>query len=265
MKYIEAGYNWHYYAPHNVEHKKDETESLLYLFHTPAVLVLFGKRQTVDRGNIVILSKGTAHSIIAPADLATTDYFMIDWVTFTMEGGDRDILRSTPFDQVAEIRQPELISNMIMNCCLMKLDKGESESYALTQLLYAMFACIGALWQDAEELHSLKQKYPEIVQLHRKIFEEPQQDWNLDRMCRMTHFSVSLLEKLYKQFYGVSCVDDVITSRLTFAKHLLITTNETIAEVAEKSGFHSYNHFARTFKKEIGHSPLEFRREYNQY
>lgn len=171
MKYIEAGYNWHYCAPYIVDHKKDETESILYLFHTPAVLILSGKQYAVDLGNITLIPKGTAHSIIAP-----TDYYMIDWVTFAMEGSDKDILRFMPLGQVIEIRQPELLSNMIMNCCLMKLDKGESESYALTQLLNAIFACIGALRQDAEELHSFKQKYPEILQLRRMIFEEPQQD-----------------------------------------------------------------------------------------
>ena len=44
------------------------------------------------------------------------------------------------------------------------------------------------------------------------------------------------------------------------AKRLLVHTDSTIATIAERLGFEEATHFSKFFKREVGHTPAEFRR-----
>lgn len=48
--------------------------------------------------------------------------------------------------------------------------------------------------------------------------------------------------------------------RIEKSQELLLTTQKTIAKIAEESGFLSNEVFIRTFKKETGITPGEFRK-----
>ncbi|MBQ8962141.1 MAG: helix-turn-helix transcriptional regulator [Ruminococcus sp.] len=262
MKFKNAGYNWHYCAPYYISHDKDEDENIIYFFHTPAVLTVSGREYSVDYGNIVIIKKGEPHSVTS-----STGFYMLDWVSFSLDKNDINVLNSLflPFNEIMDLRYPDTMSNMVMNMCLIMKIENTNNDATLVQLLTAAFFCISSLRQDSEDLSRLKIAHPEILKLRRKIFEEPQLDWTIESMCRETLISASMLQKLYRMFFDVSCKEDVIASRISHAKHLLISTNDSIAEVAEKCGFNSYSHFSRTFKKQMLRSPLEFRHEYDIY
>ena len=47
--------------------------------------------------------------------------------------------------------------------------------------------------------------------------------------------------------------------RIDRAKELLDFTDESIADIAEASGFSDQNYFARTFKKVTGMTPTQYR------
>ena len=66
---------------------------------------------------------------------------------------------------------------------------------------------------------------------------------------------------LYKQQFGVSCMDDVIDFRLRKAKDLLAYTGHSIAEIAEQCGYKNTEHFCRQFRKNAGTTPGRFRKE----
>ena len=83
-------------------------------------------------------------------------------------------------------------------------------------------------------------------------------------MCSMIHCKKSRLHKLYKQKYSVTCVEDVTVSRIHLAKTLLFSTDLTVSEVADQSGFHSYENFFRTFRKHVGMTPKMFREQRQQ-
>lgn len=69
------------------------------------------------------------------------------------------------------------------------------------------------------------------------------------------------LSNLFKKRTGTNFIDYVIGRRIERSKQLLITTNDTIEEVAAKVGYDESNYFRRLFKKTVGVSPREFRRQ----
>ena len=53
----------------------------------------------------------------------------------------------------------------------------------------------------------------------------------------------------------------VLQARLRQAQHLLLTTPDTVAGVAARSGFASSYYFCRVFRRQFQTTPTAFRRE----
>lgn len=77
------------------------------------------------------------------------------------------------------------------------------------------------------------------------------------RMCRL---SQSHFTRVFKEITGRSPQQFIIDLRVGRAKELLNYTDMNISEIAEASGFHDQNYFARVFKKAAGVTPSEYRK-----
>lgn len=68
---------------------------------------------------------------------------------------------------------------------------------------------------------------------------------------------------LFKKETGINFSDYVINYRMTVARQLLRTGDNTICEVGEKVGYDDSKYFSRIFKKNIGVTPGEYRKLYD--
>ena len=74
------------------------------------------------------------------------------------------------------------------------------------------------------------------------------------------HLSAGYLQILYKKMFGVSCMDDVITSRIRMAREQLAYTEKPVSEIADSCGYRNVEHFCRQFRQQTGLTPGTFRR-----
>ena len=72
--------------------------------------------------------------------------------------------------------------------------------------------------------------------------------------------SYSGFQHLYKKFFGVSVMDDILKSRFLRAEKLLMTTSLSIKSVAQQCGYISEYSFMRKFKEIYGMTPTEYRK-----
>ena len=113
---------------------------------------------------------------------------------------------------------------------------------------------------------SIRNNFPtstqeQIEHLHFEIHSEPQRNWNLTEIAARYHLSIGYFQRLYKERYGISIIEDVLNARLERAKWLLTHTELRVAEIAEQVGFGSNAHFMRQFRSKVGMTALEYRRE----
>lgn len=107
--------------------------------------------------------------------------------------------------------------------------------------------------------HMEQMHYSELVALRRDIYAHPETKWNLDMCCARLNISRSHFQKLYRSTFDVNCMRDIRRSKLSYARKLLVTTNDTLQDIAEKCGY-DYSHFMRAFNSEVGMTPTQYRR-----
>ena len=78
-------------------------------------------------------------------------------------------------------------------------------------------------------------------------------------IARAAHVSESYAYRMVKKRWGISLVQLVSQVRLEEAKRLLLTSDKTIEEIAQESGFSSQKYFSRAFRKWLGCTPSQFR------
>ena len=71
--------------------------------------------------------------------------------------------------------------------------------------------------------------------------------------------SRSLLNHLFHQAVGVSFVQLRTRAHLTYAAHLLLTTDLKVEQVAAEAGFSDGSHLHRVFPKHYGCTPGQYR------
>lgn len=72
--------------------------------------------------------------------------------------------------------------------------------------------------------------------------------------------SASHLQHTFKEQTGYSIMDYINKTRIENSKKLLSETQLHISVIAEKVGIFDYNYFSRVFKKYVGVSPTEYRK-----
>lgn len=129
-------------------------------------------------------------------------------------------------------------------------------SFVISQLLGILFEKLHA---DLSSSHNSGYEY-ELLSLRRKISAAPEQPWNVADMAGRLHISPGHLQLIYRQKFGVSCMEDVISFRLFKARDLLANTTLSISEIASGCGYNNTEHFCRQFRKNIGVSPGQYRK-----
>jgi two-component system response regulator YesN len=84
-------------------------------------------------------------------------------------------------------------------------------------------------------------------------------DISLGQIAHRLDVSESHLSRLFSREMGCGFVAYLSRIRVEKARDLLQTTSLKVYEIAERCGFPNVEHFSRTFKKILGHSPSDYR------
>lgn len=66
----------------------------------------------------------------------------------------------------------------------------------------------------------------------------------------------------FRREIGISPIEYLSNVRLEHAMQLLTTTNLSINEIAVLSGFSNGNYFAKVFKRKLGFTPSDYKRNH---
>jgi AraC-like DNA-binding protein len=80
-----------------------------------------------------------------------------------------------------------------------------------------------------------------------------------DDLAALEKISVRQLNRLYQKVFGTPVGHFIMRTRIQSASNALLTTNLSVAAIAEQHGFSDQSSFTRQFRHHTGETPLKYR------
>lgn len=104
--------------------------------------------------------------------------------------------------------------------------------------------------------------YTEMRAVLEYVRDHYAQSIEIKELAALVHLSVSQFERRFRKVFQISPLKHIMNVRIRAASLRLTTTNDTIAHIAHDCGFYDHSHFTRNFRKIMGTSPKEYRKQY---
>lgn len=257
MVIYQLGWHWEHPDTLAIERPNGHFGTQVLLVQSKGRLIMGETEYHVEKNTVFLIKSCVPHCIYADGEP-----YCDDWIRFSIEQEDNEFIDGLdlPFHVPIPL-QDDGISELIRACeTIFKSDVvGKQET--IHHLMTAILLHIKSQYKPPEKVqHSY---YDQALEnLRRSIFADPARDWSIPEIAEQLSLSESHFRRLYKSRYGVSCIKDIWTSRMEYAKQLLLTTELSANEIAERCGYQSYEHFSRSFVKYACVSPNKYRMEH---
>lgn len=95
--------------------------------------------------------------------------------------------------------------------------------------------------------------------LRAEVYSNAGRFGSVSELAREVSLSPSRFQKLYREQFGVSCYEDLLSAKVKAAQYYLKNSSLTIKEIAAVCGYENDVCFMRLFKKRTGMTPGEYR------
>lgn len=249
------GYNHTHDADFHINRPYGSGDYLLVLLKTSALFTLEGSDLMAEPDSFILYTKGKPQYY--RADGAS---FMNDWLHFELQ--DEDIAwfhtLSIPQDQVVPIGDLNELSIIINHLCHETYTNNHFKSETIALYLRLLFIKLSNRIHDQTD-QMANSHYNKMSIVRTKIYNQPFQQWTIDALSHELTMSRSSFQHMYKAYFGVSPITDVILSRIEHAKYLLSTTDIAVKKISEMCGYNNELHFMRQFKKQMRLTPSDYR------
>jgi AraC family transcriptional regulator of arabinose operon len=100
--------------------------------------------------------------------------------------------------------------------------------------------------------------YHKLLDLKVLIGREFRKKWTIGDMAARIPLSVSRFSVLYKKYFKVSPVEDLLSLRIEKARWMLERMPYSVSRIGEECGFDNVHYFSRLFKLRTGCSPSRY-------
>lgn len=253
-----VGFNFCHDSTFRITRPGGSGDFLLLIVHSCAVFRLDGK-EILTSPNSIILYRGSSPQIYRAAG----DIFSNDWIHFGLDPSEiRDIENmGIPFDTVITCGDTTALSLFIKN---IYCERYSANPHSVRSMhLYLQLLLIKL--SEAIRSSDLTESYPyyeKLSALRIKLYRNPSKNYSITELAGELILSESYFQHLYKRFFGVGVIADVINARIEHGKYLLSGTDYPVCAVAEMCGYRSDVHFMRQFKHSTGLTPSQYRRRF---
>nr|WP_321456951.1 response regulator [uncultured Cohaesibacter sp.] len=158
---------------------------------------------------------------------------------------------------LSEKRQVDLSTDLLVQIANLKKERLDARSRNRIHSLFCQI--VDALFLVTEEHFG---RSPERMQNVLNFIERNiGKDITLEDAASCASVSPCYFSRLFKKTIGETFVAYVKQRRMEHAKNMLESSDMPIMNIALDLSFHDINYFAKVFKKEVGLTPSEFRRQ----
>ncbi len=242
------------------ERKNGAPDYLLLFFYTPTLLTIEGESYMLDKPSIVLFSDYKPHKYIS----LSQEYYD-DFIHF--EADEEEIfLRELhfPLNKPIIISKEKCISDNIKDINDAWKCGSEFSMPIQHHLMMLLFWRLAEEWSAQKKINQDIPYFDKLYKVRQMIQKNPEENWKIQQMADEVSLSPAYFQVLYKKAFGVTCMTDVIQTKVAAAKEYLLSTDMSVASIAEELGYAQVYHFIRQFKKYAGLTPGAFRKAMRQ-
>lgn len=257
-----CGHDSHHPNPCDIEHNPGLPDYLILLIKQEAWVELDGVRHPVHPNALLLFPPDTY--IHYGCDVAG---YNDDWIHFILGPEETGLLENLnlPLCQIVYPFDFHKLSEYVR----MMSDHYHAPAVHKTEILDAFMRIF--LYSLQEELKRRSDSpgvwkyYPEFSRLRTQLYNDPAASRTVPELADSLCLSLSYFQHLYQQFFGISCSQDRINARLKLARYYLRNSSMSISGLADFCGYENDLHFMRQFKKFMGMTPSEYRKQQGDY
>lgn len=257
MRVGSVGYNYRHEENFEKNCPNGSGCYFMLLIKEPSLFVINGIETLVEKNSFVLFSPDTPHSYRAKNKI-----YADDWIYIDMEGESGEIFTKLgiPSDEIIYLGNIDELSQTIKHIAYEHYSSAEGheliEQHYFEIFLIRLSRMVkkGSIKQDA-----VSDKHERLMVLRNMIFDAPEWVVDVDNLADFMGMSRSGFQHLYKKVFGVSVMTDIINGRMKCAKELLISTDLSIKEIAQRCGYTNEYGFMKRFKLYFGVTPTQMR------
>lgn len=225
------------------------------------------------QGDILIIGPGEVHYFLKENNLsmrAVIQFRMSIYDSFNSGTKDRLTLKPT-FSNCKLLRKEDTIHSILEKQIKDIINEHEEakEGYKLflKARLYDLAGTLLRSLPKENEKSENKEKQKERLEKLDNVMQFVEKNYDkhitLDEISKVAGFSKFYFTRFFKENTGMTFIDYLNNFRIAKSEWVLLEEENSITDVAFKSGFNSVKTFNRVFKHLKGCSPMEYRKNIN--
>ncbi|MGO5444194.1 AraC family transcriptional regulator [Faecalimonas sp. LCP19S3_D12] len=241
---------------HSIAHTHHFTE-LFYVIHGSGFFLVEGKKFPVKEDDLVIVNPNVSHTELSDKN-KPLEYIALGINGLKFKDGN---LNSIYDYSLHNFREHKEEFSFYLKTLLREIqNKGEYFETICQNLLEALILTLVRRTKKKLAIAPTKKITKECRFVEQYIDEHFTEDITLQTLSDLTYLNKYYLVHSFKEYKGTSPINYLITKRIQEAKHLLETTNHSVAKIANMIGFSSQSYFSQVFKRETNMTPNECRK-----
>lgn len=236
----------------SIRHSHPFTE-LFYVKAGSGIFFIEGQNFPISRDELIIINPNVEHTEISLHDAP------LEYITLGIEDFQFSFVHKGTY---LALKDKNITKNLgIYFSSIVKEAENCAPGYELICQDYLEILTLLLLRQtnSAFELIPEENTTRECSRIKRYIDSHYQDDITLDSLAKMAHLNKYYFAHAFTKFYGQSPIQYLTARRLKTSKDLLESSDYTISEIAQLSGFSSPSYFAQCFRKNCGMTALAYR------
>ncbi len=222
-------------------------------------LMYEGKTYELETGDCVFIDckKAYSHS-------TSNDLWKLEWCHFyssTMSSIYEKYLERGG-KPVFKIDNPSVLVNLIHDLYDLALGNDYIRDMRINEKLSSLLTLIMEESWNPEAKAITPRKRVELENIKEYLDEHYVEHISLEELSNRFFISKFYLTKIFKETYGTTINNYLISKRITKAKQYLRFSNMTIDEIGQAVGMDDANYFSRIFKKVEGMSPTTYKKKW---